>query len=91
MGTFSLRPHCGEAGPAHHLVTAFALAQNISHGLLLRKVKSSLSLSLFLHLSLSLSPSLSLLLSLSLSYLSLSLSHALSRTRTHTVFARLLV
>ena len=38
MNTFTLRPHCGEAGPAHHLVTAFLLGQNISHGLLLRKV-----------------------------------------------------
>ena len=38
MNTFALRPHCGEAGPAHHLVTSFLLAQNISHGLLLRKV-----------------------------------------------------
>lgn len=38
MHTFQLRPHCGEAGPAHHLVTAFMLAENISHGLLLRKV-----------------------------------------------------
>uniref|UniRef100_A0A1I8FB52 A_deaminase domain-containing protein n=1 Tax=Macrostomum lignano TaxID=282301 RepID=A0A1I8FB52_9PLAT len=32
-----LRPHCGEAGPVHHLATAFLLADNISHGLLLRK------------------------------------------------------
>nr|CAB3221499.1 AMP deaminase 2 [Phallusia mammillata] len=38
MTLFHLRPHCGEAGPAHHLVTAFLLADNISHGLLLRKV-----------------------------------------------------
>lgn len=38
LNTFALRPHCGEAGPAHHLVTTFILAQNISHGLLLRKV-----------------------------------------------------
>ncbi|XP_041470686.1 AMP deaminase 2-like isoform X3 [Lytechinus variegatus] len=37
MNTFVLRPHCGEAGPVHHLVTSFMLAQNISHGLLLRK------------------------------------------------------
>ena len=37
--TFTLRPHCGEAGPANHLVTTFLLAQNISHGLLLRKVR----------------------------------------------------
>lgn len=41
MNTFTLRPHCGEAGPAHHLVTAFLLAQNISHGLLLRKVSTA--------------------------------------------------
>ncbi|XP_076800140.1 AMP deaminase 2-like isoform X2 [Clavelina lepadiformis] len=38
MNLFNLRPHCGEAGPAHHLVTAYILADNISHGLLLRKV-----------------------------------------------------
>lgn len=38
MNIFTLRPHCGEAGPVHHLVSAFMLAQNISHGLLLRKV-----------------------------------------------------
>ncbi|XP_041439800.1 AMP deaminase 2 isoform X1 [Xenopus laevis] len=35
--TFVLRPHCGEAGPIHHLVSAYMLSQNISHGLLLRK------------------------------------------------------
>lgn len=35
-----LRPHCGEAGPVHHLVSAFMLAENISHGLLLRKVRA---------------------------------------------------
>ena len=38
MNTFVLRPHCGEAGPANHLISAFLLSQNISHGLLLRKV-----------------------------------------------------
>ncbi|XP_071841600.1 AMP deaminase 2-like isoform X1 [Apostichopus japonicus] len=37
MNTFVLRPHCGEAGPIHHLVAAFILSENISHGLLLRK------------------------------------------------------
>ncbi|XP_030833470.1 AMP deaminase 2 isoform X1 [Strongylocentrotus purpuratus] len=37
MNMFVLRPHCGEAGPVHHLVTSFMLAENISHGLLLRK------------------------------------------------------
>jgi len=36
--TFVLRPHCGEAGPVHHLVSGFMVAENISHGLLLRKV-----------------------------------------------------
>ncbi|XP_065179539.1 AMP deaminase 2-like isoform X3 [Sycon ciliatum] len=35
---FTLRPHCGEAGPVHHLAAAFLLSANISHGLLLRKV-----------------------------------------------------
>ena len=38
MGTFVLRPHCGEAGSATHLVTAFMLAESIAHGLMLRKV-----------------------------------------------------
>ncbi|XP_044077026.1 AMP deaminase 2-like isoform X2 [Siniperca chuatsi] len=35
--SFVLRPHCGEAGPIHHLVSGFMLSENISHGLLLRK------------------------------------------------------
>ncbi|XP_076457570.1 AMP deaminase 2-like isoform X3 [Babylonia areolata] len=38
MSTFVLRPHCGEAGSATHLVSAFMLAESIAHGLLLRKV-----------------------------------------------------
>jgi len=38
FSTFVLRPHCGEAGPVHHLVSGFMVAENISHGLLLRKV-----------------------------------------------------
>nr|XP_032521506.1 AMP deaminase 2 isoform X7 [Danaus plexippus plexippus] len=38
LNTFVLRPHCGEAGPVQHLVCGFMLAENISHGLLLRKV-----------------------------------------------------
>lgn len=37
LNTFALRPHCGEAGAIEHLVTAFLLAENISHGLTLRK------------------------------------------------------
>lgn len=38
--TLVLRPHCGEAGPIHHLVSGFMLSENISHGLLLRKVRN---------------------------------------------------
>uniref|UniRef100_A0A1I8JN34 Tudor domain-containing protein n=1 Tax=Macrostomum lignano TaxID=282301 RepID=A0A1I8JN34_9PLAT len=34
----TLRPHCGEAGPVHHLATAFLLADNINHGLPAEKV-----------------------------------------------------
>ncbi|XP_062921357.1 AMP deaminase 2-like isoform X2 [Mobula hypostoma] len=37
FNTFVLRPHCGEAGPIHHLISGFMLSQSISHGLLLRK------------------------------------------------------
>ncbi|CAH1185716.1 unnamed protein product [Phyllotreta striolata] len=35
---FVMRPHCGEAGPVQHLVCGYMLCENISHGLLLRKV-----------------------------------------------------
>lgn len=38
MNIFSFRPHCGEAGAVNHLVAAFMLAENISHGLVLRKI-----------------------------------------------------
>ncbi|XP_045776475.1 AMP deaminase 2-like [Maniola jurtina] len=38
LNTFVLRPHCGEAGPPVHLCAGFLLADNISHGLVLRKV-----------------------------------------------------
>ncbi|XP_019870896.1 AMP deaminase 2 isoform X2 [Aethina tumida] len=38
LHTFVLRPHCGEAGPVQHLVCGYLLSENISHGLLLRKV-----------------------------------------------------
>ncbi|KAK2169233.1 hypothetical protein NP493_1200g00033 [Ridgeia piscesae] len=37
LSTFTLRPHSGEAGSMHHLLVSFLLAENISHGLLLRK------------------------------------------------------
>jgi len=38
MNTFTLRPHCGEAGSPQHLVSAFLTSSGINHGLLLRKV-----------------------------------------------------
>ncbi|XP_022645970.1 AMP deaminase 2-like isoform X2 [Varroa destructor] len=38
LNIFTLRPHCGEAGPIQHLVAGFLLTESINHGLLLRKV-----------------------------------------------------
>ncbi|KAK9880599.1 hypothetical protein WA026_011838 [Henosepilachna vigintioctopunctata] len=38
LPSLNLRPHCGEAGPVQHLVCGYLLSENISHGLLLRKV-----------------------------------------------------
>jgi AMP deaminase len=35
--TFALRPHCGEAGDIEHMVSAFLVADQINHGILLRK------------------------------------------------------
>ncbi len=37
-GTFTFRPHAGEAGDPEHLAAAFLTAQGINHGILLRKV-----------------------------------------------------
>ncbi|XP_069732314.1 AMP deaminase 1 isoform X2 [Phaenicophaeus curvirostris] len=37
MNTFLFRPHCGEAGAITHLLAAFMTADNISHGLNLKK------------------------------------------------------
>ncbi|XP_023687104.1 AMP deaminase 1 isoform X2 [Paramormyrops kingsleyae] len=37
MNTFLFRPHCGEAGAVTHLLAAFMTADNISHGLNLKK------------------------------------------------------
>ncbi len=39
LSTFQFRPHCGEAGSITHLVSAFLTADNISHGLNLKKVR----------------------------------------------------
>ena len=38
MNTLVLRPHSGEGGSVQHLICSFLLAENISHGLMLRKV-----------------------------------------------------
>ncbi|GMT32772.1 hypothetical protein PFISCL1PPCAC_24069, partial [Pristionchus fissidentatus] len=38
LHTFSLRPHCGEAGHVNHLLTGYLTSESISHGLMLRKV-----------------------------------------------------
>lgn len=38
LNKFVLRPHCGEAGNVQHLIGGYLVSQNISHGLLLRKV-----------------------------------------------------
>lgn len=43
LNTFQFRPHCGEAGSITHLVSAFLTADNISHGLNLKKVQFSLN------------------------------------------------
>jgi AMP deaminase len=40
LSTFALRPHCGEAGDLDHLVSGFMLAENIAHGINLRKSSS---------------------------------------------------
>ncbi|XP_032898686.1 AMP deaminase 1 [Amblyraja radiata] len=37
LNTFMFRPHCGEAGAVTHLLAAFMTADNISHGLNLKK------------------------------------------------------
>ncbi|KAM4593192.1 AMP deaminase 3 isoform 1-T1 [Odontesthes bonariensis] len=37
LSTFQFRPHCGETGSVTHLVSAFLAADNISHGLNLKK------------------------------------------------------
>ncbi|XP_066559564.1 AMP deaminase 1 [Amia ocellicauda] len=37
LNTFQFRPHCGEAGAVTHLLASFMTADNISHGLNLKK------------------------------------------------------
>lgn len=40
LSQFQFRPHCGEAGDVDHLVSAYLLAHQVNHGILLRKVPS---------------------------------------------------
>lgn len=37
LNTFQFRPHCGEAGDADHLLSTYMVANQINHGILLRK------------------------------------------------------
>lgn len=37
LSTFQYRPHCGEAGDVDHLISTYLLAQQVNHGILLRK------------------------------------------------------
>ncbi|XP_052720964.1 AMP deaminase 2-like isoform X5 [Crassostrea angulata] len=56
LPTFTLRPHCGEAGNVTHLVAGFMLAENISHGLVLRKVPVLQYLYYLAHIGIAMSP-----------------------------------
>lgn len=33
MNKIEFKPHCGEAGPVHHLCTSFLVANSINHGI----------------------------------------------------------
>ena len=56
LGTFVLRPHCGEAGDPDHLASAFLTAHSISHGILLRKVPALQYLFYLKQIGLAMSP-----------------------------------
>ncbi len=40
LSAFQFRPHCGEAGDPEHLISAYLLAHQINHGILLKRVPS---------------------------------------------------
>lgn len=40
LNTFQFRPHCGEAGDIDHLIATYLVANQINHGILLRKNSS---------------------------------------------------
>ncbi len=56
IGTFVLRPHCGEAGDPDHLASAFLTGHSISHGILLRKVPALQYLFYLKQIGLAMSP-----------------------------------
>lgn len=56
MRILTLRPHCGEAGPVHHLSSAFLFAHNISHGINLAKEPTLEYLYYLAQIGLSVSP-----------------------------------
>eukprot|EP00455_Lapot_gusevi_P012468 TRINITY_DN1592_c0_g2_i1.p1 TRINITY_DN1592_c0_g2~~TRINITY_DN1592_c0_g2_i1.p1 ORF type:complete len:649 (+),score=201.73 TRINITY_DN1592_c0_g2_i1:111-2057(+) len=56
LSTFAFRPHCGEAGPIHHLCTAFLLARSINHGIRLAASPSLTYLYYLSQLGMSISP-----------------------------------
>ncbi len=56
MNTFNFRPHSGEAGAVNHLVCVFMLAENISHGLVLRKVPVLMYLYYLCQIGIAMSP-----------------------------------
>ncbi|XP_073176305.1 AMP deaminase 1 isoform X3 [Lepidochelys kempii] len=56
MNTFLFRPHCGEAGAITHLLAAFMTADNISHGLNLKKSPVLQYLYFLAHIPIAMSP-----------------------------------
>lgn len=56
LNTFSLRPHCGEAGHINHLIVGFLTSESIAHGLLLRKVPVLQYLFYLTHMGIAMSP-----------------------------------
>ncbi|XP_043724850.1 probable AMP deaminase isoform X2 [Telopea speciosissima] len=56
MQTIKFRPHCGEAGDIDHLVAAFLVCHNISHGINLRKAPALQYLYYLSQVGLSMSP-----------------------------------
>ena len=56
MRVLTLRLHCGEAGPVHHLATAFLFAYNINHGINLAKEPTLKNLYYLAQIGLSVSP-----------------------------------